>query len=234
MAKYNQHNHSHSGGIIDNSMYTGLQNNFKDAIEDVGGVVPESACLWQYPEIIRKNLSAKTINHINIKGKDVINIYNSTENGEDIYNISTVYDTTTIDRPIYANPSDIWEKEMSVDQIFTELFNNILPEVRGVHAGDITTTDESGSDTKRWNNTLFGKSGYKDGLVANSKYLRLYLTSQYEPIYIYIDDANSVSDLTKGYNVVNSDTVEFELDDVNKTMKAHISYISNEQISNLK
>ena len=231
MASYN-HNHNHNGGIMDNSMQNGLQINLKDAIEDVGGFVPESACLWQYPEIIRKNLSAKAVNNINVKGKDVINIYKTTDNGEDVYNISTIYDTSNIERPIYSDFSTNWSDEMSVDKVFTDLFNNILPAVRGVHAGDITVTDGSGVDTKKWVNTLFNKSGYKNGLNASSKYLRLYMTHQAEPLYIFIDSA--VSDLTKGYNAINSDTVEFELDDVNMTMKAHVSYITNEQIINLK
>lgn len=231
MTSYN-HNHNHNGGIMDNSMQNGLQINLKDAIEDVGGVVPESACLWQYPEIIRKNLSAKTVNNINVKGKDVINIYKTTDNGEDVYNISTIYDTSNIERPIYSDFSTNWSDEMSVDKVFTDLFNNILPAVRGVHAGDITITDDSGDDTKKWVNTLFNKSGYKNGLIANSKYLRLYMTHQAEPLYIFIDSA--VNDLTKGYNAINSDTVEFELDDVNMTMKAHVSYITREQITSLK
>lgn len=231
MASYN-HNHNHNGGIMDNSMQNGLQINLKDAIEDVGGFVPESACLWQYPEIIRKNLSAKAVNNINVKGKDVINIYKTTDNGEDVYNISTIYDTSNIERPIYSDFSTSWSDEMSVDKVFTDLFNNILPAVRGVHAGDITVTDGSGTDTKKWINTLFNKSGYKNGLIASSKYLRLYMTHQAEPLYIFIDSA--INDLTKGYNAINSDTVEFELDDVNMTMKAHVSYITNEQITSLK
>jgi hypothetical protein len=231
MANYN-HSHDHKGGIMNNSMQTGLQINLKDAIEDVGGFVPESACLWQYPEIIRKNLSAKTVNHINLKGKDVINIYKTTNDGEDVYNISTIYDTSNIERPIYSDFSTIWSDEMSVDQVFTDLFNNILPAVRGVHAGDMTVTDESGVDTKKWVNTLFNKSGYKNGLNASSKYLRLYMTHQAEPLYIYINSV--VDDLTKVYNAIDSDTVEFELDNANMTMKAHVSYITNEQITNLK
>lgn len=229
------HNHNikpHSTGILDNSMKNGLQINLKDAIEDAGAIVPDSACLWEYPEIIRKNLSAKTIGKINLSGKDVISISKNSENGEDIYNISTIYDTSDVKRPIYSNSESIWEDKMSVDQVFTELFDNILPGVKGVHAGDMTVTDGSGADTKRWVNTLFNKSGYKDGLIASSKYLRLYLTHQAEPLYIFIDSA--VSDLTKGYNVISSDTVEFELDDINMTMKAHVAYITNEQITKLK
>ena len=233
MAIYNHNDGCHMGGILDNSMKNGLQINLKDAIEDVGGTVPDSACLWEYPEIIRKQLSTKTVNKINLYGKDVINISKSSENGEDVYNISTIYDTSKVERPIYSNTeSSIWKDEMNGDEVFDELFNNILPEVRGVHAGDMTVTDGSGTDTKRWVNTLFNKSGYKDGLIASSKYLRLYMTHQAEPLYIYIDSA--VTDLTKGFNVVNSDTVEFELDNSNMTMKAHIAYITNEQITSLK
>lgn len=232
MAIYNHNDGCHIGGILDNSMKNGLQINLKDAIEDAGGTVPDSACLWEYPEIIRKQLSTKTVNKINIYGKDVISISKSSENGEDVYNISTIYDASNIERPIYSNTESVWKDEMNVDEVFNELFNNILPEVRGVHAGDMTVTDGSGIDTKKWVNTLFNKSGYKDGLIASSKYLRLYMTHQAEPLYIYIDSA--VTDLTKGYNVVNSDTVEFELDNSNMTMKAHIAYITNEQITNLK
>ena len=233
MAIYNHNDGCHMGGILDNSMKNGLQINLKDAIEDAGGTVPDSACLWEYPEIIRKQLSTKTVNKINLYGKDVISISKSSENGEDVYNISTIYDTSNIEKPIYSNTeSGIWKDEMNVDEVFDELFNNILPEVRGVHAGDMTVTDGSGTDTKRWVNTLFNKSGYKNGLIASSKYLRLYMTHQAEPLYIYIDSA--VTDLTKGFNIVNSDTVEFELDNSNMTMKAHIAYITNEQITSLK
>lgn len=232
MARHNHTHGEHIGGILDTSMKNGFKMNLKDAIEDVGVKVSDSTCLWEYPEIIRKNLSSNAINKINLKGKDIIRISNERENCEDVYSISTVYDTSNVNKPIYSNSSDTWGGEMSVDQVFTELFDNILPNVRGVHAGDMTVTDGAGNDTKEWLNTLFSKSGYKTGLIASSKYLRLYLTHQAEPLYIHIDGA--VTDLTKGYNVVNSDTVSFELDDINMTMKAHVAYITSEQISNLK
>lgn len=228
-----KHKNCNNNGIIDSSMKNGFQMNLKDAIEDAGVKIPNSACLWEYPEIIRKNLSAKTINRLNITGKDIINIYKETQEGEDLYNISTIYDTSNIEKPIYStSDNSVWSDKMSVDQVFTELFTNILPVVKGVHAGDMTVTDGAGKDTKTWVNTLFNKSGVKEGLLPSSKYLRLYLTHQSEPLYIYIDSA--VTDLTKGYNVVNSDTITFELDDINMTMKAHVELITNEQIINLK
>lgn len=220
----------HFGGVLDNSMQNGLQMNLKDAIEDVGVKVPNSACLWQYPEIIRKNLIANTLTNVNLRGGDVIHITSTSEDNSFVYDISTKYDTYDVSRPNYATGNG-WDDEMSVDKVFDDLFKNILPAVRGVHAGDMTTTDGSGTDTKTWTNTLFDISGTKTGLQPSSKYLRLYLTCQAEPIYIYTSSA--VSDLTNGYNVQNSDTVSFELNQDTMTMKAHISCITSEQINKI-
>ena len=220
----------HTGGIIDNSMRNGLQMNLKDAMEDVGAIVPESACLWEYPEIIRQNLIAKTITNVNIIGSDIINISKSSDNTT--YNISTLYDTTNITRPIYSKPlNNSTDKLLSVDKIFDDLFKNILPEVRGVHSGDITTTDLNGTDNKLWINTLFNTNGVKHGLNPNSKYLRLYLTCQSEPIYILIN--SDITDLTNGYNVKNSDTITFEIDNTNMTLTANIACITQEQINSI-
>lgn len=219
----------HFGGIINNSMQNGLQINLKDAIEDVGVKVPATACLWQYPEIIRNNLIAKTLNNVNLLGKDVINITSSTDGDSLIYNISTKYDTKDILRPNYSTSNDSWGNELSVKDVFNDLFNNILPYVKGVHAGDITTSDESGNDNKIWINSLFDKSGNKTGLIPNSKYLRLYLTCQAEPIYIFID--SNIGDLTGGYNIISTDTISIEVDDTNMTISANIACITNEQIN---
>lgn len=217
----NKHN-----SILNNSMATGLQINLKDAIEDVGGQVPEKACLWEYPEIIRKNLTAKTINVINLIGKDIIKI--NSEN--DIYSISTELDTTKLNRPNYVNKN--WnDLVLSADEVFNDLFNNILPAVRGIYSADITTTDTNGTDKTNWENTLFNQSGIKTDLKPSSKYLRIYLTSQAEPLFVFIDAA--ITNLTNGYNVKNSDSVTFELDDINMTMTAHIDCVTTEQIKNL-
>ena len=187
--------------------------------------------LWEYPEIIRNNLVAKTVSNINILGKDIIDISTSLENNQMVYNISTAYDTKNVSRPNYASPAN-WGNIKSADEIFNDLFRNILPNVRGVHAGDMTTTDSNGYDTKQWYNSLFEMSGMKDGLQSNAKYLRLYLTSQPEPIYIYIN-ADSVSDMTNGYNLQSSETVSIIINDIDKTMTANISYITDDQINSL-
>lgn len=216
------------GNVIGNSMKNGLQINLKDAIEDAGVKVPSSTCLWQYPEIIRKNLIAKTVSKINIFGKDIISISSTSDDNSQTYNISTIYDTKNVSRPNFANANTKWGKELSVDEIFNDLFSNILPVVRGVLAADMTVTDGSGVDTKEWNNTLFKETGIKTGLDATSKYLRLYLTCQAEPLFIYIDSA--VKNLTNGYNVESSDSIEFMLDDENMKLTAHVASITEEQL----
>lgn len=225
-----QHKQDHDNCIVEHSMLNGLQNNLKNAIEYAGAHVSKKDCLWEYPEIIKTKLVAKTISNINVLGNDVIQVSRDTEDNNVVYNISTIYDTTDVELPNYAYPSNSWEDSMPIDKVFKELFNNILPAVKGIHAGDVSTTDSDGNDIKQWTNTLFNRSGYKSGLNANSKYLRLYLTSQAEPLYIHINGI--ISDTTLGYNVKSSDTVDLYIDETN-TLSAHISCITNEQIDTM-
>jgi hypothetical protein len=124
---------------------------------------------------------------------------------------------------------DIVDK--SFKEVFDDLFTNILPAVKGVHAGDMTITDLSGNDTRIWENTLFNQTGQKTGLEPTARYIRLYLTCQPEPIYINI--GNLLEEITNGYNVASSDTVTFEVDDMNNTLYAHINVINESQLKEL-
>lgn len=222
------HCNGHDHGVLDTSMKIGFQTNLKDAIEDCGVHVPSSLCLWQYPELIRKNLAATTIGNINIKGKDIINISTSNENNELVYTLSTVYDTSDIDRPNYAKTNKNWGDEMNVKSVLTDLFTNILPEVKGIHSGDTVDTDGSGKETISWNNTLFNVYGTKQGLKPTSRYIRLYLTSQPEPIYIYMGSIDS--GLANGYEIVDSPSTNIILDAETKVIKVDVSSIDKSQI----
>ena len=172
-------------GLLDNSINTGIKKNIKDAIESLGVRVPANTCLWEYPDIIRTKLVANAL--ADVKAHDIIKIYTTLEDNKPVYNISTKYDTVSIIRPNYAADNVEWSNEMSVDKVFDDLFNNILPSVKGIHAGDVTLTDYNGKDTKEWVHTLFNVSGTKSDLKPNASYLRLYLTSQSEPVYILLD-----------------------------------------------
>lgn len=217
--------------VLENSMSAGLQTNLKNAITDAGVKVPSSTCLWQYPEVIRKNLVSKTVTGVNILGGDVINIDTKVENDIVTYNISTVFDTYGVPRPNYAWENTKWGKEASVKEVFDDLFTNILPAVRGVYAGDMTITDLQGNDTKIWEHKMFNQSGWKTGLAPTARFIRLYLTCQPEPIYVNI--GNLLEEITNGYNVASSETVRFEVDDLNNTLYAHINVINDSQLTEL-
>lgn len=217
--------------VLENSMSAGLQTNLKNAITDAGVKVPSSTCLWQYPEVIRQNLVSKTVTGVNILGGDVINIDTKVENDVVTYNISTVFDTYGTPRPNYAWENTKWGKEVSVQDVFDDLFTNILPAVRGVYAGDMTITDLQGNDTKKWEHRMFNQSGWKTGLAPTARFIRLYLTCQPEPIYVNI--GNLLEEITNGYNVSSSETVRFEVDDLNNTLYAHINVINENQLTEL-
>lgn len=217
--------------VLENSINHGLKNNLKRAMEGAGVKVASNTGLWQYPEIIRKKMAVNTVNGINLIGGDCIKIIPTVENDIINYEISTSVETYKLNRPIWANPNNKWDSDFTVQALFDDLFANILPSVRGVYAGDITSSDYSGADTKEWRNELFGVSGWKTGLKQSSRYLRLYLTSQHEPLYICI--GSFIEDITGGYNIGDSDTVSFEVDDASQKMTAHVAIISDEQLRSI-
>ena len=222
----------HIDSILGNSMTVGLQKNLKDALEDVGVKVPSSVCLWQYPELIRNSLVANTISGINIEGKDIIHINTISEGDKVSYEIGSIYDTRNINRPNYAEPNENWgAANLTVQEVLDDLFKNVLPSVRGIYAGDITSSDQNGVDVTEWNSVLFGKTGIKTGLLPNNRYIRLYLTCQPEPLYISL--GNLISELTKGYDVKDSETVKFIIDEDEMSLTANINIIPTSQIDNL-
>lgn len=217
--------------VLENSINQGLKTNLKNAMSNAGVEVSPDAGLWQYPEIIRNKMAANTVNGINIAGKDCIKISYTVENDTINYEIGTSIDTYKLNRPKWASHNDNWDKDFTVQQLFDDLFANILPNIRGVFAGDMTSTNNDGNDTKEWKNELFGVSGWKTGLKNNSRYLRLYLTSQHEPLYVFT--GSYLEDLTGSYNVADSDTVSFEVDDKNQKLIAHIGVITQEQLNSI-
>jgi hypothetical protein len=88
-----------------------------------------------------------------------------------------------------------------------------------------------GNDLNEWHHSLFNQTGFKTGLEPTSRYIRLYLTCQAEPLFINI--GNLVKDYTNGYNVKSSDTVEFIVDIDNSEITAHINIINDNQLEEL-
>lgn len=219
------------GSVLENSINQGLKNNLRTAMQNVGVSVSNNIGLWQYPEIIRKKMAANTITGINLLGKDIINISYKVDNDIMTYEISTCIDAYKLDRPVWASANSQWNKNLTIQDIFDDLFSNILPNVRGVYAGDMVTTDNDGNETIGWNHELFGITGIKTGLKPSTRYLRLYLTSQHEPLYICLN--SYTEEITGEYNIANSDTVEFVIDHNENKITAHINVISNEQLKSI-
>lgn len=217
--------------VLENSINQGLKNNLKNAISSAGVKVNSETGLWQYPEIIRNKMAVNTVNGINLVGGDCIKISYTVENDTINYEIGTSIDSYKLNRPVWANENNKWDSFLTVQNIFDDLFSNILPNIRGVYAGDITSSDYEGNDTKEWKNELFGVSGWKTGLKQSARYLRLYLTSQHEPLYIHI--GSYIEEITGGYNVTDSDTVSFKVDDTNGLLTAHINVITDEQLNTI-
>lgn len=219
------------GSVLENSVNTGLKNNLDNAINNAGVKVPANLGLWEYPELIRKNLVSKTVTGINILGKDVVNIDISSDGDIVTYNLSTMYDTLGVDYPNFAPEDSNWGEKQSIKDIFDNLFEKILPAIRGVYAADMSTTDTDGNDLNEWNHTLFNKTGLKTGLEPTCRYIRLYLTCQAEPLFINI--GNLIRDYTNGYNVKDSDTVKFKINAKNAEITAHISIIDDKQLRSI-
>ena len=217
--------------ILETSMVNGIEQNLKDALTDVGANVSDANCLWDLPDIIRKTLIANTIQGINLRGNGGIKLVPTTENGITTYTRSTSVETFNLKRPGYASDNAYFGNEMPVQMIFDDLFDNILPKVKGVHAGDVTVSNNDGEDTKQWLNSYFDAAGRKTGLIPNTKYLRLYLTSIQEPLYISL--GSMTDDITGGYNIKSSDTVDIHIDLNNKEITAHINMISEDDIQKL-
>ena len=224
-----------AGGLMDsvleNSINQGLKNNLKNAMEGAGVKVSSKTGLWQYPEIIRNKMAANTVNGINLVGGDCIKISYTVDNDIVNYEIATSIDSYKLNRPIWANPNNRWDKNLTVQDLFDDLFANILPNIKGVYAGDMTSSDYDGNDTSEWHNELYGVSGHKTGLKQSSRYLRLYLTSQHEPLYICT--GSYIEEITGGYNVSDSNTVFFTVDDANQSLTAHTNVISKEQLKSI-
>lgn len=126
--------------IIDNSLRNGLQNNFKDALEDVGIEVPESSCLWQYPELIRNSIvSGKLFEIVDKLPEDNINInviylvknfdYENNNIYEEYIYVNGQWEklgNKSIDTSDFATKDDL-DKYVSIDNISTdEEINNIF------------------------------------------------------------------------------------------------------------
>lgn len=172
--------------LTEHTMLNGLEENLKNAIEEVGGSIPDDTCVWMYPNIIRDQLSGegyegKRINYIPGDGIDII----KNKDGDYVISAKPVnaeYITIdAIDAPDYSGIVS-WEEGTILQNMLEDLLYKVIPNIPSIIKGDFIKTDSTGKD--QYAPEL---NSYIDSLDPNTVYLRLFLVSQKDPIYISTD-----------------------------------------------
>ena len=210
--------------VTDQVIINNFASNIDDSIKAVGGDTSSVQNLCDYPKIIREQLVASNVD-VNFTDGDGIVI---TKDGTNyiISATSGALTTGALTSGEYVIP-----KSTSIQKVFETMFADILPSLPSVVGGDISFTDDSGKNQYQHPNGDPDIIRIKKGLKPNTNYLRLYIVSQEEPIYISLADLNTgITDAPKDGNLYgrqNNQWVEIpsSIADVSKL---------KEDVSNLK
>ena len=137
--------------LVEHTMLNGLEENLKSAIEMAGGEIPTDSCVWDYPGIIRDQLSSggQVVKILPGKGIQVErdskgNYIVSVENADTSDNI----EINTIQAPSFAVGVEggQWNKGTILQEFLEDLFSKVFPYVPSVKGGEIIEADEDGND----------------------------------------------------------------------------------------
>ena len=184
-----------SKNLMDHVLMNKLDDEIGSAIEQVGGDISGVKGPWDYAEIIKDQLCVKggngSIPSMDIKLGPGLKI--EEVNGEKyILATSAALTTCSLNPPTgsYMQPiGEVIEAGTPIQKVLESLFYEILPKMPSLFKGDIIRADKTGADK-------YNEEDIKSGLVPNSVYLRLYITSRQEPVYI----------LLSGHGLVNSES----------------------------
>lgn len=160
-----------------------LTDQLGEAIASVGGDVSDVDSPFDYPDIIKDQLSAGVGGGNIINGNGII-----IEKDGPNYKISANADATLI-RDL--NPShnldddanvDIIPAGTSIQKTLEIIVNDVFPTLPSLIKGDFIKSDENGSD--QYQNPNYPTPGKKTGLDPLTTYLRLFVVSRKEPIYV--------------------------------------------------
>ena len=184
--------------LVEHTMLNGLEENLKNAIEMAGGEIPADSCVWDYPGIIRDQLSSggQVIKILPGKGIQVErdskgNYIVSVENADTSDNI----EIDTIQAPSFAVGVEggQWNKGTILQEFLEDLFSKVFPYVPSVKGGEIIEADEDGNDIFGYDETT-GNPLVTNGLDRGNQYIRLSLASQIEPVYISLENLKTNTD----------------------------------------
>lgn len=184
--------------LVEHTMLNGLEENLKSAIEMAGGEIPTDSCVWDYPGIIRDQLSSggQVVKILPGKGIQVErdskgNYIVSVENADTSDNI----EINTIQAPSFAVGVEggQWDKGTILQDFLEDLFSKVFPYVPSVKGGEIIEADEEGNDIFGYDETT-GNPLVTNGLDRGNQYIRLSLASQIEPVYISLENLKTNTD----------------------------------------
>lgn len=207
--------------LVEHSIFNNFIEDLKEAIIESGGDASEASCPCDYINIIKDQLTSKD----NILSLDAGSGINIIKDGNKYIISSTSEATTTGDlRPPYNldNDPDIdtIKKGTSIQEVFNKLFENILPSLPSVLSGDIIKASDNGTD--QYQNPNYPETGIKSGLNPSEYYIRLFLASKQEPIYIscsaLINNAGGAQ-----YTGKDTDTILMDINNKNNTISASLN-----------
>lgn len=235
--------------LTEHTMLNGLEENLKSAIEYAGGNIPDNTCVWMYPDIIRTQLTGSgegaKVNLVAGNGIEInqdlngnIVISAKSSNAENIV-------VDAIDAPEYSGIST-WPEGTILQDLLEDLFYKVIPKIPSIVKGDVIITDASGRD--QYAPDL---ESYVDSLRPNTPYLRIFLVSQVDPIYIsmekligiggngeYIDLSNyyTISQIDAKFRELRQeiDDLEFDVDLTNYYTKEETNELLKDSLENIE
>lgn len=164
--------------LMHHVLFNKLDDELRDAIEDAGGDVKDARGPWDYPEIIKHQLGPKFFEG---PGIEIVE-----RNGKKYICATAGAITTGALKPPYGI-TDTIQSGTSIQSIFETLFYDILPKLNSLYKGDVIKADENGKDQ-------YNEDDTRSGLIPGATYLRLYIMSRQEPIYVNLSGHGLVNE----------------------------------------
>lgn len=168
--------------LAEHSMINNFVDSVDSAIKEVGGDTSSVANLCDYPRIIREQLIAGIGEGASFEPGAGIKI----DKEGTVYTISANANAPILSSLIFNDI--IIPQNTPIQQVFDTMFTSVFNKIPSIISGDIITSTSIGTDQYQHPNGDPEVIRVKKGLNINAKYLRIFIVSQEEPIYILLDD----------------------------------------------
>lgn len=172
--------------LLEHVMVNKLSSELKDAINTVGGDASSATGPMDYPQIIIDQLTAKqaSTDGSTLYAGDGITI---NQNGDGFIisanSNATLANSITLPHNIDNDVKvDTISAGTSIQRTLEIICNDVIPTIPSVLSGDIIKASENGTD--QYQHPYFDDIGVKSGLVPERYYIRMFIASQQEPVYI--------------------------------------------------